>query len=213
MTTDLNTTKIVSEVREYLLANFNGSLNFTGIANALTIKREHLQQIFQSEEGLLETIINLERNSIRDYFNNISVSDLNALDTLIVVGQEVFDRFQHISPVILINLKANYPKQFETIVKPYLIEVSILLEKNLLKGIDEGVYRTDLDSTKAAKSFMTELLQYHESVNSTFVHFSFGMIFSNLFETFINNITTEEGWLYFTRRRQFIEALDFGHIQ
>lgn len=212
MTTDVSDLKVLSDVRDYLMAHFSGSINLLDIAKAVNLEAAKLNGLAKTEEELLEKIILLERNSIQAYFNELRLDTMSALDTLIIVGQEVFDRFQHISPGILANLKTSYPNLFESLVKPYLIAISNQLKKNLLKGVGEGYYRNGMDVDVMTQNFLTELLQYHESKTSTFVHFSFGMIFNNLFERFIHEVTTPEGWQYFVRRRQFIEAIDFGHL-
>jgi len=212
MATDVDDLKVISDVRDYLMAHFSSSINLNDIARAVNLDAAELNRLVKTGEELLEKIILLERNSIQSYFKELRLETMSALDTLIIVGQEVFDRFQHISPGILANLKTSYPNLFESLVKPYLIDISNQLKKNLLKGVDEGYYRIDIDVDATTQNFLTDLMQYHESNTSTFVHFSFGMIFNNLFERFINEVTTPEGWQYFMRRRQFIEAIDFGHL-
>jgi CRISPR/Cas system endoribonuclease Cas6 (RAMP superfamily) len=211
MQQEVDQTHLPAAIRDYLLATYNGDIDMNELAQHLKIPLTELLEFAPNDEELFKIVILNERQEIQNHFSSFHLEQQSALDALIISGQEMFDRFQTVNPFILSKIRKKYPDFYESEIVPHLTDVKEKLKANILKGIEEGFYKSDNDADSLTDRLIEQLLLYQEPAKNRAIHLSFGMVFNNFFESFIQDITTEEGWNYFLRRRQLIEALDFGH--
>lgn len=171
---------------------------------------DEVHQYFQSQEEIVKGILEHERGCFEEIFNEYNFDGWNAIDIMLLVGNEINDRFFNVSPSFTIALEKSYPEIFQ-IHKD--LRSQFIFEKikiNIEKGMEQGMYKSDVSSEMVARMYIAKLNDIHNPEIYPPEGFTFATIFNNLIENVIKSITNEEGRKYYKQRKQFYSVLNFN---
>ncbi len=78
------------------------------------------------------------------------------------------------------------------------------ISKNIQKGINEGLYRTDVNIDLTAGLYVRNLIDMHNKDYCFVENITFDQVFEAMFENHIRAISTAEGIEYFEKRKSEI---------
>lgn len=206
--------KIVQSVRDLIFAQAPTELNLQKISASLNIPLSELVDRFPAPIHLIEAILAHEEEAFQRIFYRYDFTRQNAIDNLILVGQEVYLYYRNVNFCTFARLRGYAPEITEDYLLKKLSFITHKIEINLQKGAQEGIYKANDDLSPVARHFLLQLISPDvEKFCRTNRFLTFGTLFNDLFETFLIQNTTPEGWHYYETRKHFFESLNFGRTE
>ncbi len=121
------------------------ALSMDEIANGLNVTKKTLYNNFISKEGLMRTVM---QHIIEDVEVKINISLLkgkNAIEALYYTSSMMNEKLEEIGPLLLHDSAIYLPDLKVLDHTNRLSFYSKIISENLLRGIDEGLYREDIN--------------------------------------------------------------------
>lgn len=174
------------------------------------ISLEEINENFSGMEDIANCIFEQERIAFAKIFDEYDFDGWNAIDIMLLVGNEIHDRFFNVSPSVTFKLATQFPQIFE---RHRLERSDFIYEKfkiNIEKGMQQGMYKNDISSEMVTRMYIAKLNDIHNQEIYPAEGFDFSTIFNNLIDGVIKTITNEEGWQYYKQRKQLYSVLSFN---
>ncbi len=179
------------------------SLSMDDISRELGISKKTIYQYVPNKAALIELILDWVTT------NNVCLrpkteQKTNAIDDLLDFSLTVQDESNESTPAILFDLQKYYPDVFKRFSVKKNELVFAHLKQNMLKGIEEGFYRTDLDVDLVSHLYVKKLTDIHDV---DFIHthnYSLSRMFEVMFDNHIRGISNEKGLAYFESKKMKI---------
>ncbi|MCF8368222.1 MAG: hypothetical protein K9G76_04210 [Bacteroidales bacterium] len=188
--------RIRYEARNKTLTDFS----FQEIEKKTGVTQKELLQFVKDEEELIIKLLELERKKFEEIFITHDFEGINAIDILLTVSKEVAKDFDLVNPTITIRLKEKYPKTYQDHFDKRLGFIFNKIQINLTKGINQGMYRSDLSIELLARLYLSRLIDIHNPELFPPEKFSFETLFEVMFEDLVRSIAKPEGIAYFERK-------------
>ncbi|NWJ52684.1 MAG: TetR/AcrR family transcriptional regulator [Bacteroidetes bacterium] len=176
------------------------SLSMDDISRELGISKKTIYQYVANKAELIEKILEWFTNNnlcMRSEKNH----EANAIDDLLSFSLIVQEESNESTPAILFDLQKYYPDVF----KRFSVKKNELvfdhLKRNMLKGIEEGLYRTDLDVDLVSHLYVKKLTDSHDVDFLNTHQLSFSRVFEVMFDNHIRGISNEKGLAYFESKK------------
>jgi AcrR family transcriptional regulator len=165
------------------------------------ISKSKLNALFKNKTTLVEKLLELERGNFSVIFSTYNFEGVNAIDILLTVSKEIQDKFTDVSPSVTFDLKRYYPEIYHKHVEERIEFIFGKIKINLEKGINQGIYRTDLSIELVARLYIRRLMDLHNPEFFPADKFSFETLFDVMFDTFIRGIANEKGIEYYEMQK------------
>ncbi|MDR0983283.1 MAG: hypothetical protein LBM07_08625 [Culturomica sp.] len=173
------------------------------------ISLKDLKENFHNRQDIVSTILEYERKCFEDIFNKNNFDGYNAIDILLLVSNEINNRFFNVTPSVTMALASAYPDIYENHKN---LRANFIYEKmliNIEKGKQQGMYVKDISSELMVRMFIAKLNDIHNPEIYPPEAFTFATIFNNLIDKFINDVANEDGKTYYKHRKQLYSVLNF----
>lgn len=168
-----------------------------------------LKKNFANREDIVRTILELERKCFEEIFNEYNFDGWNAIDILLLVGNEINNRFFNVTPSVTMILSTVYPDIYEEHIESRSEFIFEKMKINIEKGIEQGMYKNDVSAEMLARMFIAKLNDIHNPDIYPPEGYSFNTIFTNMIENVVKLITNEDGMEYYKQRKQLYSVLNF----
>jgi len=182
------------------------NLNMDDISRNLKISKKTLYQYFKSKEDLIRKLFQFE-DMKWCVDSKIDMKGLNAIDILLKASLMVFDEMKRFKPMLKFELK----KYYEPIFNEYLLKkrnhIFQQISSNLKQGIEEGLYRQDINVDLVSSLYVNNLVDMHNNDYCAIENITFTEVFQVMFESHIRAISSINGISYFEKKKPEILAL------
>lgn len=192
--------KIISMFYEFGIRN----LNMDDISRNLKISKKTLYQYFKSKEDLIEKLFEYDEKKWDVEFMKIDVNQLNAIEILLFASSMVAKELKQLDPKLKFELKKYYEPIYLRFLDRKQNHIFENISRNIRKGIEEGLYRADVNVELTAGLYVRNLIDMNNQDFCMIKNISFEQIFEAMFETHIRAISTSEGIAYFEKRKSEI---------
>ena len=199
--------KILSQIRLLAIERGVDNISLEVICKQLNIEESLLRKYVKDERDLVAKVLEFERNSFKDIFDEFDFEGKNAIDILMIVSKEIAGRYYDVTPTISRALKESYPVVYQEHFQIRSDFIYMKIQINLQKGISQAMYRDDLSIELIARLYLTRLIDLHNEEVFPSDQFSFETVFEVLFENFVRSIATTEGLKYFENKKR---KMDFS---
>jgi len=141
-----------------------------------------------------------------DIFDQYDFEGVNAIDILMTVSRELATRFKEMTASISYSLRRLYPRIYQEHFSERSEFIFGKIQINLTKGINQGIYRSDLSIELLARLYISRLIDIHNPDFFPPDKFSFNTLFDVMIDSFIRSIANEKGLAYYEEKRK---SLDF----
>lgn len=170
---------------------------------------ELLDKYFSSEEVLVEKILEDERRKFEEIFIDHDFDGYyDAIDILFTVGREMSNKFYNLSPSITHKYEVHYPEIYKKHIDDRINFIFGKIQINLQKGISQGMYRDDVSVELVARLYIRRLMDLHNIENFPPEKFSFDTLFTQMFESFVKSVATDEGMKYYEKKKKATKLKD-----
>ena len=180
------------------------NINMDDISRKVGISKKTLYQYVKSKEDLIEKLFYYDQVKWDNEFSKLKLEEMNAIEILLQVSLMVFEEMGQLDP----KIKYELMKYYESIFSGFMIKkqnhIFDLISKNIGKGINEGLYRSDVNVDLVAGLYVRNLVDMHNKDYCIIKNITFEQVFQVMFENHIRAISTLEGINYFEKRKSEI---------
>lgn len=133
------------------------SVTMDDISRELGISKKTIYQHITDKHDLVKRVVAFESELSKDLLQSSHQEGLNAIDQLIKVNQLIHSGRTPHNPAFYYDLRKYYPDIFRSWMTEKRIRMQTLIESNMLKGKQEGLYRIDLNHKIIAKLYMARI--------------------------------------------------------
>lgn len=181
------------------------NLNMDDISRSLGISKKTLYLYVKSKEDLMEKLFYYDEQKWNDEFSKIKPDDMNAIEILLKVSQIVSEEMGRLNPKLKFELIKYYQHLYDDFMARKHNQIFGQMSKNIRKGINEGLYRSDVNVELTAGLYVRNLVDMHNKDYCMVENISFDQVFKTMFENHIRAISTPEGIAYFEKRKLEIQ--------
>ncbi len=197
--------QILSKIRMLALDSGIETLTVQSICDKLGICKDELFKYINDENDLVSKVLEFERNSFKEIFDEYNFDGMNAIDILLIVSKEMAGRYYNLTPAISRSLNQRFPEIYHDHLQKRVDFIFMKIQINLQKGISQGMYRQDLSIELIARLYLSRLIDIHNEDIFPPKQFSFHTLFEVMFDSFVRSIATPEGLNYFETKMKNVD--------
>jgi len=195
---------MIEQIKELFFEFGIKNLNMDDISRKLGISKKTLYRFVKSKEDLIGKLFEYEEIKGIAYANENENLNVNAIEKLFKASLMVYEEMKRFNPMIMFELRKYYEQLFNEFHARKLAQISQSMQVNLKQGIEEGLYRADLNIEAVVALFINYLIEIHNSDMCKTINLSFDDLFKVMFENHVRAISTPEGVAFFEQRKKEI---------
>lgn len=184
---------ILQKTAEIFLKFGFKSVTMDDIAQELAVSKKTLYKYFENKEDLVNQALNSAHQKWINDVNTICTLGYNAIKEHFAINKYFRDLLQHLDDSPIYQLKKYYPEVANKIMKN---EYSAFLEcvtNNIKKGIEQGLYRKNIEITILAKLYYIMVMGIHDNTIFPYRKNSVHKLEIELLNYHIRAIATKKG--------------------
>ncbi|TXC85160.1 TetR/AcrR family transcriptional regulator [Luteibaculum oceani] len=148
------TANILDGAHELFLKRGFKSVTMDDIASHLKVSKKTIYKWFSDKETLITKVVQRHLEQVQSMVCEICSDQKNAVAEMLSIGTCISKTKQSVSQNIFYELEKYYPDAFKLIEDHREHFVKKLIVKNLNRGMEEGIYRDDLDADLIASLYI-----------------------------------------------------------
>lgn len=160
------------------------------------ISKKTLYKYFRDKDDLVQSCMSFELERTDNGVKNIMAKGLNAIDESFEISRFVIDNVSDLNPNLFFELENYYPEAFKMYEDHQDECVRVSIYENLNKGINEGLYRADLNMDIVVSIYLTILYNLLSAKMVNTKNYSFKEIYRELFIYHTHGISSPKGLEY-----------------
>ncbi|WP_198661696.1 TetR/AcrR family transcriptional regulator [Lewinella sp. IMCC34183] len=149
-----NNKELILAARDLFMRIGLRSVSMDDIARELGISKKTLYQTVQNKEELIDLVLQLIVDEDRLILQEHQRQASDAIEEMLLNSRHFIHQMRQVSPTTLHDLRKYYPELFRGRVAAHQQEFMASLQRNLERGIREGVYRPEIDPVVVANLYV-----------------------------------------------------------
>lgn len=137
--------RILVKARELFMRLGIRSVSMDDIASHLGMSKKTIYQFFADKDELVDKMMDKELELMQEDCRLCYVNARDAVDEIFLTMDMIIEQFRHLNPVVLSDLAKFHYRTWQRVEKHKEEFVGKIIADNLERGIQEGLYRTDLN--------------------------------------------------------------------
>lgn len=174
--------KILSDAKSLFMRYGLRSVTMDDIAKHLGISKKTIYQYVDHKKDLINKILVNHTNEETCIVDRIQDGSKDAIDEILRIAKYVILQLSQLSPNTIYDLQKYYQQSYQIWESFHQEVVFEVIKRNIVRGKEEGLYRSDLDEQFIAKIYieMTRMLSDPEKFPMM------GKQFDKMYKQFIN---------------------------
>jgi len=185
--------KIIEEGTRQFLRYGIRNVTMDGIAAALGMSKRTVYETFKDKTELVHTCLDTLKHKHKERNQEIISTSQNVLETIFSFMQEGIKAMNAINPVFFRDMKKIYPQKWNNMQEENEKESFNLATKLLQKGIEEGLFRKDINIPIVAKLFHEQMNLLADEKIFPREEYNYAYVFQNLTINFMRGLSTKKG--------------------
>lgn len=178
------------------------SVTMDDIARHLKISKKTLYKSFKDKSEIVKKVIdvqcNIEQQCIKDYTDQSE----NAIDEIMLISNYVNQQLNNMHPSVHFDLERFYPESYAQFCTHKDTYVKQVIEDNLKRGVEEGLYRSNLDPEVIAILYVQKLDSVWDPSVFPSGRYTFTQVYAELIRYHIRGVASPAGIKYLEKRIQ-----------
>jgi len=158
--------KIISKASRMFLKLGFKSVTMDDIAGEMCISKKTIYKYFCNKEKLIEESTATIHKEVHQIINDIVVKNNNAIEENFEIRKMFKEMFKASVTSPIYQLKKHYPEVYNKVMSREINECNVTFERNIRKGIAEGMYRSDLNIAYYVRFYYILIFTIIESTSS-----------------------------------------------
>ena len=184
------------------------TITMDDIARRAGISKKTLYQHFVNKQEVVQASIQWYQNFISDECHAVLGSSENAVEGMVRLTQVLGNAFRQLNPLALLELQRFFPESHKAFRETLFGKDTAAIRDNILRGMEEGYYREDLNADLLALYRMESCLitlQPNLMVNE---RYTAQTVSQEIFEHFLYGIMNVKGEkLYKKYKEKYLKQL------
>ncbi|NHM03031.1 TetR/AcrR family transcriptional regulator [Flavobacterium difficile] len=155
--------KIISKAKDMFLKLGFKSITMDDIACEMCISKKTIYKYFSNKELLIEESTQLVHKEVHETINEIVAKNYNAIEENFEIRRMFKEMFKYTETSPIYQLKRHYPEVYQKVLGYQIDICEGCFRDNILKGISEGLYRSDIDVENYVKFYYTLIFSISEN--------------------------------------------------
>ena len=158
--------KIINKAKDMFLRLGFKSITMDDIAGEMCISKKTIYKYFANKELLIEESTQVLHKEVHEIITEIISRDYNAIEENFQIRKMFADMFKSTDTSPIYQLKKHYPEVYETVLEYQVQECESCFKQNIEKGIDQGLYRKDINIDAYVKLYYALIFTINENTRS-----------------------------------------------
>ena len=158
--------KIVSKASDLFLKLGFKSVTMDDIAGEMCISKKTIYKYFCNKEILIEESSTMVHAEIHSIIEKIVAKNHNAIEENFEIRKMFKEMFQSLDSSPIYQMKKHYPEIHQKIIAREINECNIVFKQNIIKGIEQGLYRKEISIENYMKFYYTLIFGIKEEISS-----------------------------------------------
>jgi AcrR family transcriptional regulator len=132
------------------------SLTMDDVAKELGISKKTLYQHVANKAELIEKVMIYHIDNEKHAMQCIRGQAGNAIEEMMLIAEYVMGIFQKIAPTLILDLQKHYTASWNLMQSLHRKHIYEVISKNILWGIEQGLYRKDLDHETISRLYVAQ---------------------------------------------------------
>jgi len=138
-------TRILLKARDLMLQSGLRQVTMDDLAHQLGISKKTIYQYYKDKDDLVKAVVNLELKEHELTCKDCKSKAENAIHEMFLLMENMKAMTQTMNPNSMMELEKHFSNAFDMIKNHKDEFLFSLIKQNLMKGLEEGCYRKDLD--------------------------------------------------------------------
>lgn len=192
---------VLEHAARMFLRNGIRVITMDDIANELGISKRTLYDIFESKELIISQIVDTHIENENSAFDKILKQSENSIDMMLKLSKFIFVMYNKLHPSVLSDLKKYYSVIWQRIEKFHNDSIRQIIEVNLKKGIEEQLYRSNIDPVIISMFYVKQLQLFSDEENIHFEKKSKTEVIEQFVDHNMYGLMTLKGTKYFEQHK------------
>lgn len=184
---------ILKKAGEIFLKYGFKSVTMDDIANELGISKKTIYKYYKNKEVLVDEAACYFHENMHNTINNICALGYNAIQENYEIKKTFKDMFKNSDDSPMYQLEKYYPTTYKKIIYNEFSVFKECITNNLLKGIQENIYRRDINLELITKFYLSLMLSVHDVSLYTYNKNTMNQLEMHVLEYHTRAIATEKG--------------------
>lgn len=159
--------KIIAKASDLFLKLGFKSVTMDDIAGEMCISKKTIYKYFCNKEVLIEESTSMVHRQVHEIIDSIVAKNYNAIQENFEIREMFRDMFKNnmdTSPIY--QLKKHYPEIYQNVLSHEIEQCTQYFRENIKKGINEKLYRPDINIDVYVKFYYTLIFHINENTIS-----------------------------------------------
>jgi len=158
--------KIMSKASDLFLKLGFKSVTMDDIAGEMCISKKTIYKYFCNKEILIEETTAMAHAEIHAIIENIITKKHNAIEENFEIRKMFKEMFKSADTSPIYQMKKHYPEIYQKVISREIDECNTLFKQNIVKGIEQGLYRKEINLENYMKFYYTLVFGIKEEISS-----------------------------------------------
>jgi AcrR family transcriptional regulator len=158
--------KIIAKAGEMFLKLGFKSITMDDIAGEMCISKKTIYKYFCNKEILIEESVHLIHRQVHQLIDDAISKNYNAIEENFEIRRMFAELFKSSDTSPIYQLKKHYPEIFHNALKFQIEECEFCFRQNIEKGIEQKLYRNDLNIESYVKFYYYLIFSINETTPS-----------------------------------------------
>lgn len=146
--------KIIKESTTLFFRYGIKSITMDDIAKELGISKKTLYQHFENKNDLLMACIEWHDTEEKVILKSFQLEATNAIDEMIRIAKYIQRMLERTSPTLIYDIQKYHREAWDKMHKVRFEDITKEIETNIIRGINEGLYRSDINIDLTTKFYV-----------------------------------------------------------
>ena len=158
--------KIINKAKEMFLRLGFKSITMDDIACEMCISKKTIYKYFSNKDVLIEQSVEMVHKEVHETIDQIAAKNFNAIEENFEIKRTFREMFKSAESSLIYQLKKHYPEVYAKALSSQIEVCEKCFRDNIQKGINEGLYRENLDINNYVKFHYTLIFNINENTAS-----------------------------------------------
>ena len=158
--------KIIAKATSLFLKLGFKSVTMDDIANEMCISKKTIYKYFCNKEVLIEESTSMVHKAVNQTIDNIVALNHNAIRENFEIRKMFKEMFKASDTSPIYQLKKHYPEIYQKVMAIEINECTKCFTQNICKGIEQGLYRKEIDVEGYVQFYYTLIFSVNENTVS-----------------------------------------------
>ena len=137
--------KILSTAQDMFMSIGVRSVTMDDLSSELGISKKTLYQYISQKSDLVDQCVRKELSMVKGKMDDIKQSSQDSIEEMLLNGRMVLESLKRFNTRTIFEMKKFYPESWNLVEEHQSDYVFNSIRNNLLRGIDEGLYRPEIN--------------------------------------------------------------------